>query len=98
MKKRKKNKLADATPPAPKVRQMRLVEDKVCEEIENAAQAYVEQRDARMELTEKESAAATQLCTVMRKHGKESYTHGRFEITLSTIDKIKVKTPKEDKE
>lgn len=42
-------------------------------EIDSAAEAYVEQRDKRMKLTEKEVTAKEALIAVMKKHKLEVY-------------------------
>lgn len=45
-------------------------------ELDDAAEAYVEARDKRMKLTEKEKVAKDALIMVMKKHNKEVYKDG----------------------
>lgn len=48
-------------------------ERKQIKEIDDAAEAYVEARDKRMKLTEKEVATKQALIDVMKKHGVQTY-------------------------
>lgn len=73
-------------------------------DIERAAHAYVDARDARMELTEVETRKKGLVLAVMKKHGKKVYKHNTgdeiIEITLGAKDpeetvKVRIK-PAED--
>jgi len=51
------------------------LEDRGIAEIEKAAHAYVDARDARMSMGEEEGRRHTKLVATMKKHGKKSYVH-----------------------
>lgn len=63
-------------------------------EIDDAAEAYVDARNARMKKTEKEVEAKTALITVMKKHNKLVYRDDGQDpplvVTLVSKDNIKV--------
>lgn len=75
-------------------------ERKVIKEIAVAAEAYVEQRDARMRLSEKEKTAKTALIRAMKKHGEEIYRDDDVSpplvVTLVENDNVKVTEAKDD--
>jgi hypothetical protein len=79
------------------------MERKTIKEIDDAAEHYVDQRDARMKLTEKESDAKQALIAAMKKHGVETYkdeaTSPALVVTLVPgTDKVKVTEADEEKE
>jgi hypothetical protein len=60
-------------------------------EIEDAADNYVDCRDERMGLTDKEVAAKEKLIEVMRKHKKAIYKGEGFTVTLNHKESTDVK-------
>lgn len=62
------------------------------DEIEKAAKKYVDVRDERMELTEREVKLRGDLIEKMKKHKLESYRceDQNFVVNLSTEEKVKV--------
>jgi hypothetical protein len=77
-------------------RQARIpgTEPKRIKEVGDAAEAYVDMRDKRMKLTEKESEAKLSLIEVMKKHGltvyKDEDAAPPLVVTLKTKDGVKV--------
>lgn len=72
-------------------------------EVDSAAESYVEARDDRMTLTDKESDAKEALISVMKKHNLEVYCdENAIPPLVVTIipgeDKVKVSRAKEDEE
>lgn len=70
-------------------------ETKKIKELDAAAESYVEQRDKRMKLTDKEKEAKAALVTVMKKHGltvyKDEDASPPLIVTLTAgDDKVKV--------
>lgn len=62
-------------PRKPRQKSLPGMEDRGIAEIERAAHAYVEARDARMQMGEEETRRHTKLVAVMKKHGKKNYIH-----------------------
>src|ERR1700736_5050967 len=82
----------------PKARQARLpqMEDPAIEELEAAAEEYVDIRDQRMALTPEENRLKTELLGLMKKHGKASYVHDGFDIkVIVEKEKVRVRIHKE---
>lgn len=78
-------------------KQLPGVEDSVVEEIETAAENYVDHRDSRMNKLTLEIEARDKLIEVLRKHKKNAYSSREFSIEL--IDgktKVKVKRGGDD--
>ncbi len=69
-------------------------ERKAIKEVNDAAEQYVEQRDKRMKLTEKEKEAKDALIAVMKKHGLAVYRDDDatppLTVVLSSSDQVKV--------
>jgi hypothetical protein len=63
-------------------------------EIEDVAEAYVDVRDKRMNLTEDESEFKTKLIEVMKKHNLETYNFNGYIVVRSHIDEDEVKVKK----
>ena len=61
------------------------MEDPTIDEIDSAAEAYVDAREERMAQTEIEKGAHDNLVAVMQKHGRTTYTY-----TNGNLDKLKV--------
>lgn len=61
-------------------------------EIEKAAESYIEARDTRMGHTKREVAAKAVLIQAMHNHGLTNYAYSDREVTLSPVEKVKVKT------
>lgn len=61
-------------------------------EVDDAAEAYVVQRDKRMKLSKKEKEAKTALISVMEKHKIEVYrdTEADLLVTVSEVTNVKV--------
>lgn len=82
--------------PKPRARQKQLptLERKVDREIAAAAEAYVTERDKRMELSKREKDTKTALIALMRKKGIEVYRDSEASppvvITVSSKDSVKV--------
>lgn len=78
------------------------LEQKKIAEITKAAEAYVEVRDPRMDLTRKEHDKKGELIQLMKKHGLTSYRDDDLSIELIPgKDTLKVKVgaePEEDPE
>lgn len=67
------------------------------QEIDDAADAYVEARNERMSLTEEEVEKHAALLELMRKHELTTYTTpDGFVATISSTSKVKVRKPRED--
>jgi hypothetical protein len=78
-------------------------EPKTIKEVSDAAEAYVEARDARQKKTEREVEAKEALVTVMKTHGLTVYTDADVDpplvVTLSPgKDKVKVTEANENDE
>jgi hypothetical protein len=83
---------------AKKPRQARLpaVDDPEIEELEAAAEEYVEVRDRRMALTVDEVELKETLLSLMHKHSKQKYVHDGIEIRVVAKDEtVKVKIAKD---
>ena len=59
------------------------------EEVDAAAESYVEQRDKRMHLSEKEKAAKTALIEVMKKHKLSVYRDMSADPPLTVMLEVK---------
>jgi hypothetical protein len=84
-------------------RQMKIpgTEQRAIKEIDAAAERYVEARDARMELTEKEVELRDRLVDLMRKHKLEVYRDDDAApplLVLLIVGKDKVKVRRESDE
>jgi hypothetical protein len=91
------------TPSTPKPkrtpRQARLpgVDDPEIEELESAAEEYVDVRDRRMALTEEEVELKGELLKLMHEHNKTKYVHNGTEIRVVAKDEtVKVKIKKKE--
>jgi hypothetical protein len=62
-------------PKKPRQKALPGLEDRGIAEIERAAHAYVDARDARMSMGEEEQRRHTKLVAVMHKHQKKTYVH-----------------------
>ena len=82
----------------PKQEKLEGFTDKVVEEIEQAAERYVEARDARMAKGLKEQEAQGVLLGILKKHKKLAYATSKYEITVTNKEKVKVKSPKDESE
>ena len=82
----------------PKQTKLPGTEPKTHPDIVNAAEAYVEVRDERCELSKRESERAGVLLGAMKKHGLSHYVlddGARVEI-VPGADKVKVRKPKDE--
>lgn len=75
--------------------QFPTMDDAKIKEIETAALAYAEGRDARMAATEEEVRLKGQIIDAMHKHDKKEYRRGNIYIKL-LIEKEKVKVKIKD--
>jgi len=69
------------------------MERKTVKELDDAAEAYVEQRDARMVLSVKEKDAKDALIAVMKKHGLDVYKDATANLRVTLVpgkDGVKV--------
>jgi hypothetical protein len=64
--------------------------------IDKAAEAYVEVRDERMSLTEKETDAHDNLLSLLREHGLETYEFDGMTVRIDTKQKVKVRRKNEE--
>lgn len=73
--------------------QIEGTERKQHKDVTKAAEAYVDVRDNRMELTRQEVAARAVLIDKMKKHGLTEYVDGDLEVLFDskTTEKVKVK-------
>lgn len=82
-----------------KQQQLPGTEDHRLEDLHSAAEAYVDVRDERMALTEKEVERRDEVRTLMLKHKKKVYHCDGVEIKIIDGEpKIKVKVRKENEE
>ena len=63
-------------------------------DIDDAAATYVEARDKRMKLTEKEVECHDSLLELMHKHKLTSYEFDGYLISVNPVEKVKVKKVK----
>ena len=89
-----------ATPRKTKPRNRPLpgMDDPVIQEIEDAAEAYAEDRDVRIAKTTLETASHDALLAVMAKHGRQVYKRNGITATVSqgkTKVKVKIEEPEE---
>jgi len=68
---------------------------KLVPEIDRAVEKYVEVRDSRMDLTEKEVEARDEVAGLMAKHELKRYRSDGYDVTL--LPKVKVSKVKEPK-
>lgn len=83
-----------APKPSAKMRQASLpgTKTKAHEDIDEAAAAYCEVRDERIECSKRESEAKRVLLERMKKHDVREYVSGKVEITREVVEeKLKVK-------
>lgn len=81
----------------PKQERLQGFEDAVADEIVNAAIAYADARDARMEAMNPEIEAKDKLISILEKHGKTAYESEN--LTIEPIKgpiKVKVKHAKDE--
>jgi len=91
-----------STPKARKPRQAKLPGTEPAEhpDVVNAAEAYVEVRDQRCEMSKRESERAGVLLAAMKKHGLSTYAledGSRVEV-VPGADKVKVRKPRDEAE
>ncbi len=81
----------------PKQGRLPAMDDPAIEELESAAEAYVEVRDRRMALTESEVELKDKLLTMMDANGKVVYHRDGIEIRVVPKDRtVKVKVKKDE--
>jgi hypothetical protein len=66
--------------------------------IENAAEAYVEARDARMQMGTQEQERKERLAALMKEHKLETYEYDGKVVAFETETTVKVKKKKQPKE
>lgn len=86
-------------PPKPRTKKQTTIPgatSAVFQDIEDAALAFTEVRDQRMDLAEPEAERKAELAAVMKRHGLASYTmlDGRV-VTCKAKDDVHVRTPKD---
>ena len=82
----------------PRVKQPYLAEDMAPDAvpaIDEAAESYVEARDARMENLKLETKRQDELLELMREHKLSTYEFDGYTVSLDTATKVKVKRKKE---
>lgn len=81
----------------PRQKRLPTMEDPKIEELEAAAEEYVDIRDQRMALTPEEHRLQTELLGLMHKHNRVSYVHAGCEIkVIVTDEKVRVKIAKRE--
>jgi hypothetical protein len=83
----------------PRQKKLPTMEDSAIQPLENAAHEYVEIRDERMGLAEREVTAKGVLLKLMKKHSKTHYHRNGLDITVvpeAETVKVRVKKAKED--
>jgi hypothetical protein len=65
-------------------------------DVENAADAYVEARDGRMDLLKQEIELKAAVIAAMAAHGVKAYDRGEYHVTLENVEKCKVKIGAEE--
>lgn len=98
MKKKSKKKQSHKTHERREPRQPRLpgTEDEAIQELETAAEEYADKRDQRQALLADEVSLKGELLHLMKKHGKEHYSHQGIEITVTHEEesvKVKIRKP-----
>ncbi len=93
--------MAKKTAKRPRQQEFAETEDSAIKPLEDAAAAYAEIRDQRIELNADEAKLKSKVLTLMHKHGKTTYT--RDGITISVIPeaetvKVKIKKSKDGDE
>lgn len=74
------------------------MENRDIPEIEAAADAYVQARDERCALSKIESEKKALLIGILKKHQRSFYSYNGLQVTLSSVDNVKVKTEKTNEE
>ena len=85
----------------PKQTEIAGIERKVHKDVRDAAEEYVDARDERMELTEKETATKATLMAAMKKHGLSKYIDEEAEIVVEVVpsdETVKVRKYDPEKE
>ena len=83
----------------PRVKQPYLAEDMAPDAvpaIDEAAESYVEARDARMAHLKTEIERQDELLQLMREHKLSTYEFDGYTVSLDTATKVKVKRKKDD--
>lgn len=91
---------AERKPKTPRDVTLTGMEDSAIKPIEDAALAFVEVRDERMQLTEQEVALKAKLMKVMHQHNKTVYRRGDIEVRMMPVDetvKVRVRRSTEEK-
>lgn len=88
--------------PRPKAVPLPGMEERGIPEIHAAALNYVEIRDERMELTEKEVTLKANLLVLMKQHKLQNYNYAGVEVSIDQkpaeeVIKVKVKQPELEK-
>lgn len=79
----------------PKARDLPGLEDRAIKPLEEAAEAYADIRDQRMELGRSETELKSKLLTLMKKHGKSTYHRNGITIDIvSEAETVKVRVKK----
>lgn len=87
---------ARAAKPRPRQAELPGTEDRAIKPLEDAAQAYAEIRDERMELNQNESSLKQSLIRLMKRHGKTHYKRNGISIDLITeAETVRVRFKKE---
>ena len=77
----------------PKQEQIPGTEQPRVKDVEQAAERYIDVRDKRMALTEKEVTAHASLLEAMHRHGLESYRYDDMIVTVKHgAEKVRVRT------
>jgi hypothetical protein len=73
------------------------MEDSALKDLESKAEEYVDARDERMEMLEKEVALKQEILGLMKKHHKTTYKRDGIEIrVVPTDEKLKIKIRHEE--
>lgn len=83
-------------PKRPKQRPLPGMERAVAKDVEEAADAFVNIRDRRMSLTEKESEAQATLLAAMKAHKLSSYRYDENFVVVDSMEKVRVKRAVDD--
>ena len=93
---RKENQMTEAEP-EPKPKQKSMFPDRKIEQLHGLAEKYVDVRDERMGLTEKEVELKEGLLALMKKNKKQVYKYDGLEIRVVHSDEsVKVRISKKD--
>ena len=92
-----KRKAATRVRKAPKQKDLPGLEDRAIKPLEDAAEAYAEIRDERIDLNKQEVALKTRLLKLMHDHGKTVYHRGGVTIQIVAEEEtVKVRIRKAD--